>query len=98
MPLRPAQDGAGRITPAPNGVDRTYVQGLLEEVRRLKVELERLRLETKDARERSRRPDPKVQRLETENARLRDELARAREERDLYEEGVRAAIDQLRRA
>lgn len=62
------------------------------------MELERLRIETKDVRERSGRADPRLQRLERENERLRGELARAREERDVYEEGVRAALEQLRKA
>jgi len=77
--------------------DRDYVQGLLAEVRRLKVELERLRLETKEAREQSHRPDPRLQRLERENLRLRDELAKARTEGDELESGVREALQTLRK-
>jgi septal ring factor EnvC (AmiA/AmiB activator) len=70
----------------------------LAEIRRLKVELERLRLDTREARERRSRPDPRVQRLEAENSRLRDELFRARADRDELEEGLREAVDRLRRA
>ena len=57
-----------------------------------------MRLETKEVRERGQRPDPRQTRLETENARLRGELARVRTGRDELEEGVREAIERLRRA
>lgn len=95
MPLR-EQAGIGGVLSA-TGVDREYVQGLLAEIRRLKVELERVKLETREIRARGSKADPRLTALERENQRLREELHRARSERDELEQGVREALAQLRR-
>ena len=73
------------------------VQGLLAEVRELKVEKERLRLQVKEIRDRSGAPDHRLKALESEVRRLRDELSDARQERDSLLAGIDEALEKLSR-
>ncbi len=61
------------------------------------VAAEKARLEAAELRKRAGRHDPRVQRLEAEVARLRQSLEEVRAERDALQEGILAAVEQLRR-
>jgi len=82
----------------PRGPEPSLVQELLAERRELKVANERLRLDVADMKAAAGKPDPRLRALEEENRRLREQLAAAREERDSLREGVREALEEMKRA
>lgn len=86
----------------PTKPSESLVQGLLAELRELKVAHERMRLELAEAKASAAGPDPRVSELNEEIERLRYQLASVRaeaglmrEERDELRQGVEHALEQI---